>query len=319
MKVFCTAQRSKLNFLSGRKSGVFTSSYDFSAWHEDCTKSILRAVRSAFASLGETAVSTRSRINPMHARDYAAEHRRPNESLGVPVDGIVDLAALRPRISGLLREARPPGVRSPPTVANQPREGTERVTLDEIWWRAAAAAAAVHQIRNRLQGLMIEAAVIRRGGGPSHAEPCDRIRGMARETGEVLNLFGQLLPRPDLTGACALAGGLAAAGLGELDASAGLGERNVACSPEALAAFLRALVKQGLPECGLAPKRLSAGEAAPGKFCLLMELETAARAPAAEPLPAWIVTTQMARDLGGGIELLAQDPPVLRAVLPAST
>ncbi|HVJ81571.1 MAG TPA: hypothetical protein VNC50_10915 [Planctomycetia bacterium] len=245
------------------------------------------------------------------------QSRRRGELICAPVEAVLDLAALRPRVAARRQDSPAPGDRSPATVASSPRQGYDGMKLDEIWWRAAASAAAVHQVRNRLQGLMIEAAVIRRGGGPSYAEPCDRIRVMAREVGDVLELFGQLLPRPDLSGDCPLSDGLAAAGLDVCEGAGGLGEMTVACSPEALAAFLRALVQQGLPECGLAPKRLTSGDASPGKICVLVELETAERAPAAEPLPAWIVTTQMARDLGGGIELLGQDPPVLRAVFPA--
>src|SRR5262249_50677116 len=70
-------------------------------------------------------------------------------------------------------------------------------TFASEWVRSANAAAASHQIRNRLQSIIVETALIKRS---STVDPTgfDRITAWARDGAACLEIFSELTPRPPL-------------------------------------------------------------------------------------------------------------------------
>jgi len=92
----------------------------------------------------------------------------------------------------------------------------------------------------------------------------------------------------------------------------------VRCAPEAVRELLRALLGGAIPFRGFRPRRLSAGPVMGERGELLIELQPASSAPPSNGVTPWMTSQQMARDLGGTLELHSGEPPFVKLHLPVA-
>jgi len=189
------------------------------------------------------------------------------------------------------------------------------MAMAETWYRAADSAAAVHQIRNRLQSIIIEAALLKRTAGSDPAALA-RIGALAQDGAGYLELFGDLLPRPALEGTASVAGAdglLAKLGVA---ADEGVSGVCVRCHAEALEELLRTLLGKAIPFRGFRATKIVRGNQTGDRAELLIELEPAAPDVTTGAVTPWMRALQMSRDLGGSLELHSGEPPVVKLHLP---
>ena len=185
--------------------------------------------------------------------------------------------------------------------------------LEFEWRRSATAAVAIHNLRNCLQSIMIEAAVLRRSAGAADTPACERIRALAQGGAAQLKTFSELLPLPELSGVARL--GPAIAGH-DVPGAAALAEVRVGCGPDALAALLRVVLLEALPQRGFTCARVGLGDHAAGRLTLQLELQPLPDSPADPAAREWPLAQQMVRDLGGAAELHGGDHPIAQLHLP---
>src|SRR5262249_29458391 len=158
--------------------------------------------------------------------------------------------------------------------------------LAEDWRRSADGAAAVHQIRNRLQSIIIEAALLKRLAG-TDPTALARIGALAQDGAGYLELFPELLPPPSLEGKAHLSE------LSDLflehhvEVRDEASELSVSCSEEALRELFRSLLEGALPFRGFHPQRLSIGPINGRRGEILVELQPGPTAPAASGVTPW--------------------------------
>jgi len=189
------------------------------------------------------------------------------------------------------------------------------MAIADAWKRAANGAAAVHQIRNRLQSIIIEAALLKRTAGDPAA--LARIGALAQDGAAYLEIFGELLPKPDLEGAAHfddLRHVFEETGVCAGNGVMGLGVR---CHAGALEELLRTLLSKAIPYRGFMPKRLTLGSASGGRAEVLVELQAEPIESSNAAVTPWMTAQQMARDLGGSLELHSGEPPLVKLHLPA--
>jgi hypothetical protein len=189
-------------------------------------------------------------------------------------------------------------------------------TLLEVWMRSADAAAAAHQIRNRLQSIIIEAALLKRAVGVGEQNGLARVRALAQDGAGLLEVFGELVPCPELSGSAPLESIVAIAT--ELDVplenkSTGI---SIAVRKEALAALMTILVNEAIVFRGFRATRMVAGAINDESAEVVIELETNDPADTSRVVTPWMTTLQMARDVGGSLELHSGEPPIVKLRLP---
>lgn len=185
------------------------------------------------------------------------------------------------------------------------------------WTRSADAAAAVHQIRNRLQSIIIETALLKRG---SSADPAAlaRISALAQDGASQLEIFGELIDRPSLEGVAPLKDLYligTQCGIG-IDVKAGIEGISVALRPEALMVIVNHLVQRAAPFRGFRAKLMRLDSESKDRVDLVLELEAEAARPSRSTVTPWLTAQQMARDVGGSLELHSGEPPLIKLRLP---
>ena len=193
---------------------------------------------------------------------------------------------------------------------------TGTADFSDAWRRSAQSASTIHNVRNRLQSIIIEAAVLRRTGGVEPAV-CDRIRNFAHEGAEFLEVFSQLLPSPVLSGQSTLAAAANRVEAEGVSPDAAIGEAVVACRTEAVETVLAVTFDELLPERGCRLVSAALVPAQSGRVALSLGLRRdEGFQVAAGRTPTWSLLQQMMRNLGGVVEFEERESPLLRLVFP---
>jgi hypothetical protein len=188
--------------------------------------------------------------------------------------------------------------------------------IAEQWKRSADSAAAVHQIRNRLQSIIIEAALLKRANQTADATPFARIGALAQDGASFLEVFNEITPPPDIDGQTnwhALQRQFEEAGVEFVD-----DDLSVKCESNALAAMMQMLVCDAIPVRGFRCTKASALRTAGGRIEVRIELKAATAVESLSLVSPWLTVQQMVRDLGGSMELHSGDPPTLKMMLPGN-
>jgi len=201
-----------------------------------------------------------------------------------------------------------------PTTASAEAEASSSAFFQE-WTRSADAAAAAHQIRNRLQSIIIEAALLKRspGGDPAGLA---RISALAQDGAGQLEIFGELITRPKLEGRSPLVEIKTIAFERSLEVDEGIDGISVALSSDALIVLVRQLVCKAAPFRGFQATRIRLGVVAEDRFELILELQPTDPTPSRSTVTPWLTGQQMARDVGGSLELHSGDPSIIKLRLP---
>lgn len=187
--------------------------------------------------------------------------------------------------------------------------------IAEQWKRSADSAAAVHQIRNRLQSIIIEAALLKRANHAADATPFARIGALAQDGASFLEVFNEITPPPDINGQTnwhSLKGQFEESGIEFVDGE----DLAVQCEGDALAAMMQMLVSDAIPVRGFRCTKASALRNANGRIEVRIELKAATALESTALVSPWLTVQQMVRDLGGSLELHSGDPPTLKMMLP---
>jgi len=188
----------------------------------------------------------------------------------------------------------------------------------ETWKRSADCAAAVHQIRNRLQSIIIEAALLKRNAAAGDSAALARIGALAQDGAGYLDLFSELLPPPGFDGSASLAK------LNDVFSESGVHANGfphgacVRCRFDALEALVRELLADAIPCRGFRPVRSTASLNQRGGIEFCIELETGPPQRSTATVTPWMTAQQMTRDIGGTLELHSGDPPMVRLQLPCT-
>jgi len=194
--------------------------------------------------------------------------------------------------------------------------GAAEMTIAEHWKRSANSAAAVHQIRNRLQSIIIEAALLKRANGAIDPAAFSRIGALAQDGANFLELFGEITPPPNVDGVAewaSLEEFFNAQNVEFEDESA----VSIQCEPQAFAAMVNILVCDAIPFRGFRCAKASADRSAAGRIEVRIVLKPSTPAASVSAVSPWLTVQQMVRDLGGSLELQSGDPPLVKIALPA--
>jgi len=189
-------------------------------------------------------------------------------------------------------------------------------SISEAWRRAADAAAAVHQIRNRLQSIIIEAALLKRTSAAGDPAALARIGSLAQDGAGYLELFGELIPRPDIDGVASLKDANDVLAATDVHTEEELAKYSVRCRSEALEELLRTLLTLGIPFRGFRAKRITIGPSVGDRVEIILELNPDVSIASYSTVTPWMRAQQMARDIGGSLELHSGEPPVVKLHLP---
>jgi hypothetical protein len=191
------------------------------------------------------------------------------------------------------------------------------MSFAEAWKRSADCAAAVHQIRNRLQSIIIEAALLKRNSVTGESAALARIGALAQDGASYLELFGEILPSPKFDGSVQLTK------LNDVFTESGVSANGfpngacVRCRHDALEALLRDLLADAIPFRGFRAVRSTANLKPRDRVEFCIELETGSPRISTATITPWMTAQQMTRDIGGTLELHSGDPPLVRLSLPS--
>jgi hypothetical protein len=188
--------------------------------------------------------------------------------------------------------------------------------IAEEWKRSADAAAAVHQIRNRLQSIIIEAALLKRSAAAGDPTALARIGTLAQDGATYLELFGELIPRPSLDGIASIDEAFKRIDERVIPSNGGVNGLEVRCREDALDELLRTLLNKAIPFRGFRASRIMRAGVVGDRVEIILELDSDATFASSSTVTPWMRAQQMARDVGGSLELHSGEPPVVKLHLP---
>jgi hypothetical protein len=188
--------------------------------------------------------------------------------------------------------------------------------IAEEWKRSADAAAAVHQIRNRLQSIIIEAALLKRSAAAGDPTALARIGTLAQDGATYLELFGELIPRPNLDGIASIDEAFKRIDERVIPSNGGVNGLEVRCREDALDELLRTLLNKAIPFRGFRASRIMRAGVVGDRVEIILELDSDTPFASSSTVTPWMRAQQMARDVGGSLELHSGEPPVVKLHLP---
>jgi len=192
---------------------------------------------------------------------------------------------------------------------------SQATKFEEEWTHSADAAASAHQIRNRLQSIIIEAALLKRVSGGDLAA-LNRIASLAQDGAGHLEVFGELIRRPQLEGKTQLDVISTIAAENDVETEFGAETTWLGFRAEALIVLVRLLLTKAIPFRGFTATRISVASVGEDRVEVLVELQPSKPVQFTSMVTPWMTALQMARDVGGSLELHSGEPPLVKLRFP---